>query len=354
MEEELLEELETLIKEHYGDLIFNMAVSAKGSLFVSCWQQTSELTENSFYMEYWPMFYLIGTVQDESRLILKIISYNGRVIDSLGENGQKITSEETLDFIEKLLSLELCAGIQEVSDRKVDLAAYIIERIEHKVFVRSRDCQLGLNDGRKVCDPCTSLDKEISYEKNELQMTTVDPTQRSGPLGIRNIEVKSVQLTVNADELSLDIVKQEVMDDDFTEEQDEDMRTTDQCKRDDDDLLHRQDFSPDQESKSIFKKGVSKRKKMSRSVKTDVKRPRNDRSEFHQARPFLCDQCGDTFSRAKVLKFHLDVKGHKSGETAICFHCGEFLDSRIALRRHLWQHQDLRPYKCGQISGVRS
>ena len=135
MEEELLEELETLIKEHYGDLIFNMSVSAKGSLFVSCWQQTSELAENSFFMEYWPTFYMIGSVQDESRLILKIISYNGRVIDSLGDNGQKITSEETLDFIEKLLSLELCAGIQEVKGIKIDLAAYLIEKIEHTVFV---------------------------------------------------------------------------------------------------------------------------------------------------------------------------------------------------------------------------
>ena len=88
MEEELLEELEKLIKEHHGGFIFNMAVSAKGSLFLSCWQQTSELTDNSFFMEYWPTFYLIGSVENESRLILKLISYNGIIIDSLGENGQ--------------------------------------------------------------------------------------------------------------------------------------------------------------------------------------------------------------------------------------------------------------------------
>ena len=102
MEEQLLEELEKLIKENYGDLIVNMAVSVKGSLFLSCWQQTSELTDNAFFMEYLPMFYLIGSVEKESKLILKIISYNGIVIDSLGENGQRITNEETFDFIEKL------------------------------------------------------------------------------------------------------------------------------------------------------------------------------------------------------------------------------------------------------------
>ena len=348
MEEELLEELETLIKEHYGDIIFNMAVSAKGSLFVSCWQQTSEMPENSFFMEYWPMFYLIGSVQDESRLILKIISYNGRVIDTLGENGQKITSEETLDFIEKLLSLELCAGIQEVNGIKVDLAAYIIERIEQKVFVRSRDCQLGLNDGRKVCVPCASLEKEISYEKNAGQVPMVEPSQQSGPLEIGNMEQKSVETTINSDEFSLEKVKQEVMDDDFTKEQDENRKITDQHIHDDDNLLHGHDFDRVQESKSLLKKGVLKRKTSFRSIRADSKRLRNDQLELSQKRPFLCDQCGDTFSRAKVLKFHLDVKGHKSKETAICFQCGEFLDSQVALRRHLWQHQDLRPYKCGQ------
>ena len=64
-------------------------------------------------MEYWSTFYLIASVEKESRLILKLISYNGVIIDSLGENEQKITSEQTLDFIEKLLNLELYARIQE-------------------------------------------------------------------------------------------------------------------------------------------------------------------------------------------------------------------------------------------------
>ena len=58
-EEGPLEELEKLIKDHFGELIVSLAVSAKGSLFLSCWQQTSELPEASFFMEYLPMFYLI-------------------------------------------------------------------------------------------------------------------------------------------------------------------------------------------------------------------------------------------------------------------------------------------------------
>ena len=95
------EELEKLIKDHFGDLVVSLSVSAKGSLFLSCWQQTSELTEASFFMEYLPMFYLIACVEDESKLSLKLISYHGIVIDSLSEDDQLMSSKEKLGFIKK-------------------------------------------------------------------------------------------------------------------------------------------------------------------------------------------------------------------------------------------------------------
>ena len=343
MEEHLLEELEKLIKENYGDLIVNMAVSMKGSLFLSCWQQTSELTHNAFFMEYLPMFYLIGSVEKESKLILKIISYNGIVIDSLGENGQRLTNEEKLDFIEKLLKLQLCAGVQASNGMVVDCSSYVIEKLEQNVFVRSRHCNVGLDDGRKVCDACKNLGKEILYEKNVRKPSIENSNLRSGQSSIKNMEQKSVQTTLNPDEYSLKNIKQEAMDDEFTEELEEELMTADQLMVEEDSSLHSQEFKGSLESENMFQD-----KKSSWPIRAGTKRRRDDRLEIPQVGPFLCDQCGDTFSNAEELHFHLEDKGHKSKETAICFQCGDVLGSSDAFRRHLWHHQDLRPYKCGQ------
>ena len=60
----------------------------------------------------------------------------------------------------------------------------------------------------------------------------------------------------------------------------------------------------------------------------------------------MCDQCGQTFTYADELNLHLEETSHQSQETAVCFQCGDILDSRIAFRKHLWLHENFRPYKC--------
>merc|ERR1712198_588633 len=203
-------------------------------------------------MEYLPMFYLIGSVEKESKLILKIISYNGIVIDSLGENGQRITNEEKLDFIEKLLKLQLCAGVQASNGMVVNCSSYVIEKLEQNVFVRSRHCNVGLDDGRKVCDACKNLGKEILYEKNVRKPSMEDPNQRSGHSGIRNMEQKSVQTTLYSDGYSLNNIKQEAMDDGFAVGREEEMITADQLMVEEDNSLQSQDFEGNEESKNML------------------------------------------------------------------------------------------------------
>ena len=88
MDEGPLETLENLLKSNFGDLVVSLAVSTKGSLFLSAWQQPSELSSTKISMEYLPIFYLIAAVHDDLKLSLKLISYHGVVIDDLQEKDQ--------------------------------------------------------------------------------------------------------------------------------------------------------------------------------------------------------------------------------------------------------------------------
>ena len=346
-EEGPLEELEKLIKDHFGELIVSLAVSAKGSLFLSCWQQTSELPEASFFMEYLPMFYLIGSLDDESKLYLKLISYHGIVIDNLSEDDQPISSDAKIGFIKKLVALQLCGGVEVTNGMKVDTSSYLIEKLEQKVFVRSRHCNFGVDGGRKFCDACKSLGKEISYEKSRSNTSFIGPNQqRRDELEISNMDPKSVPTSQATNTFSLANVKLEAKEDEPTTGNDEeyfDIDTADKLMGDADTLLSDQHFNQDYESEELPE--VNKPFKVRRY---GSKRLRLDRSKCPQVGPFLCDQCGDTFAHADELKIHIEVTSHQSKETAICFQCGDILESRVAFRKHLWLHEDLRPYKCRQ------
>jgi len=127
---------------------------------------------------------------------------------------------------------------------RVDCSSYLIEKMEQNVFVRSRHCNFGLDDGRKVCDACKNLGKEILYEKQNLMNKSYEATkdnsvkemvggtskQRSDTLEIRKSEQKSVQTSVTSEAFSLANIKQEANDDEINEEEELniDMDTTDE------------------------------------------------------------------------------------------------------------------------------
>ena len=73
-------------------------------------------------------------------------------------------------------------------------------------------------------------------------------------------------------------------------------------------------------------------------------RDKNDVSMFYK--PFMCDECGNTFPSLFQLQQHIDDFFHTSKETAVCFECGDVLETRDSFRMHLWIHQNFKPYKC--------
>ena len=85
--------------------------------------------------------------------------------------------------------------------------------------------------------------------------------------------------------------------------------------------------------------------KSGKMFKTSRKRQKDSlQKAFHK--PYMCDECGKTFQAVTQLKRHVDDFLHTSKETAVCFECGDVLETRVAFRIHLWMHNNFKPYKC--------
>ena len=162
---EPLEELENLVKNHFGDLLVSVAVSARGTLFLSIWQQPSQ-NVGAYYMSYLPLFYIVCAVDEGSKLSLKLITFHGKVLDELNEKERDVlTEEDKISFVSKITRVQLCQGVNALDNElKLDPQTfaflYLIEHLEKDVIIRSRQCKFGLVDGSNVCNACEALNKE--------------------------------------------------------------------------------------------------------------------------------------------------------------------------------------------------
>ena len=349
VEEGPLEELENLIKSNFSDLVVSLAVSAKGSLFLSSWQPPSDVSPSKTIMEYLPLFYLIASVDETSaRLTLKLISYHGVVIEDLYEKDQPLTGQEKLCFIKRLVNMQLCQGVAISDGIKLD-SSYLVEKIEQNIIVRSRHCNFGIDSTRKVCEACKNSAKEIVADKRVLPRLNSNEDSHAFPEAISSVDSSQINQslsTIDKDSFALQGVKVETTDEDNIIHNDAayfDMETAEKLMDQTNSLLSYPTLEKeDMELDEVY--DAFKTKKDTR--KTSSKKLRLDRSKKHHVGPFLCDQCGQTFTYADELKLHLDETSHESNETAVCFQCGDIFDSRIAFRKHLWLHENFRPYKC--------
>ncbi|CAL8099520.1 unnamed protein product [Orchesella dallaii] len=61
--------------------------------------------------------------------------------------------------------------------------------------------------------------------------------------------------------------------------------------------------------------------------------------------PYLCPECGRTFSSNATLESHIKIQ-HNEDNLFVCELCGIRLSSKISLQVHLKQHGDPKEYKC--------
>ena len=433
---EPLEELENLIKNHFGDLLVSVAVSASGSLFLSIWQQPSE--HSGIYMNYLPLFYIICGVDEYSKLSLKLIAFNGKVLEELIAHEDPVSDDAKIEFISKLTRIKLCQGVKN-SDNELKLDPqtfaylYLVEQLEKNVIIRSRQCRVGLFDGSGVCQACSALDKENitkaednKHSENELcsptkrgrgrpRVTTTKENNhfdgakkgrgrtkakidynddvKVGMLGdglmdptLYNEDVKPFLLK----NVKVELVDNNELDEDSENCDDNDFNNSieDHTENYFDTKLREFQTAPEnlekknsthlKQSPDLLDKSLEvvaknidiKEKKYGVQFSqhighfSDASLKHEDESLIGNSdhtsielnehplnhKPFMCDECGKSFRSAANLHTHLEDFFHKSKETAVCFECGDILETRVDFRKHLWSHNNLKPYKCKECN----
>ena len=166
----VLDDLVELIRKRFGDT-FTIVSSSSGHLkFLSICHST--LPHYTNCMTYLPLFYVIATTDDVSqKLTLKLITFNGKIIDQINEADHPLmTNEDKLNFIGKLEKLRLCKGIEMPdADLKLDAktfsSMYLVERLQQDVVIRSYQCQYALYED-SVCKMCSDLSRAYDFEES--------------------------------------------------------------------------------------------------------------------------------------------------------------------------------------------
>ena len=168
---EPLVSLQNLIKLHFNDLSCATAVSASGSPIVTIWQQPNKQSTKGLLIRDLPLFYIIGSLNDNLRLSMRLITFHGKIVSELTDDAQCPLEENTkISFVDRLTHIQLCQGVKVLDptlrlDPQTFTFLYLVEQLDQSVIVRSRQCQFALHDGTLVCEVCEALNETATNKK---------------------------------------------------------------------------------------------------------------------------------------------------------------------------------------------
>ena len=166
--QQALEDLEEFVRSNFDDLLVSMSISSTGTLFLNIWQQPSELN-NGYIMKYNPLFHVIATVDENSNLTLRLITFHGKIVSEKSDGDTQLTTEEKLNFVKRLQQSNLCKGFEMTEtglrlDPKHFSSTYLVEQFEENVIVRSRNCNFAVTEEKPICVPCLNLSNKDDVE----------------------------------------------------------------------------------------------------------------------------------------------------------------------------------------------
>ena len=167
--QQALEDLEEFVRSNFDDLLVSMSISSSGSLFLNIWQQPSELNNGYYIMKYNPVFHVIATVDENSNLTLRLITFHGKIVSETSDGDTQLTTEEKLNFVKRLQQSNLCKGFEMIEsgmrlDPKHFSSTYLVEQFEENVIVRSRNCNFAVTEEKPICVPCLNLSNRNDAE----------------------------------------------------------------------------------------------------------------------------------------------------------------------------------------------
>ena len=122
-----------------------------------------------------PLFYIIGSLNQNLRLCLRLITFHGKVVSELNEDLNNPLEDNTkLSFVDRLTHTQLCQGVKVLDptlrlDPQTFTFLYLVEQLDQSVIIRSRQCQFALQDGSSVCEVCEALNETATNKKPIIQ-----------------------------------------------------------------------------------------------------------------------------------------------------------------------------------------
>ena len=107
-EESLLKSVSSLVESNFKDSLTSTIVKTGDSLYLSIWKSPNKMTSDKrMTMKYLPLFYVICSVGTDNSILLKLITYHGKIVEELKAS----TNKAKVDFVGKLRNIQLCSGV---------------------------------------------------------------------------------------------------------------------------------------------------------------------------------------------------------------------------------------------------
>ena len=212
--EELLESLDGLVESNFSDSLASTIVNAGESLYLSIWKQPNKEYKKGERMKFLPLFYVICSIEKGGNVLLKLIAYNGKVIQEI--KSRNLKDETKINFIGKLRTMNLCLGIPMPEKSSLDLKIYtdhdvLVEQLEDDdIVMRSQKCILGMNETGSVCKNCQTIGNYLDNKTSELDIeveTTLDNEtlgEDEEPMESESLEVSGFDVTDEGNECKND------------------------------------------------------------------------------------------------------------------------------------------------------
>ena len=166
-----LDSLQSLIRAHFSDLTCSSTISTNGSSILTIWQQPNQQSTKGLMMKDLPLFYIVGSINENLKLCLRLITFHGKVVSELHDDVNNPIEDNTkISFVDRLTRVQLCQGVKILDptlklDPQTFTFLYLVEQLDQNVIVRSRQCQFALQEGKLVCEVCEALNETATNKK---------------------------------------------------------------------------------------------------------------------------------------------------------------------------------------------
>ena len=375
-----LEELKHLVQQNFGESLSCMPIiTSKGYKFVSISEEIPGDGEGDaiLSMKFLPLFYIVGTVKADLNIELKLIAFNGKVLEQLqGTPDQPLNDERKVKFIDKLRQIHLCEGVKFPNlDSKYDLRmllkSYLIECLEENVIIRSRNCKFVVykDGGSSVCGTCATYDKNWSSKKKRNRTSDIKKSLTifseensalisSNPFETDYSEGQKPQIKTETDAVD-EFQGDEEMGDLSTSE--DYSLINSEITEDENNIDYQWNVNPLKESADISdnKFGISKQKvktkchtcKYCSYVFTNkAELLEHVKTNHSDVKPYSCELCNFKAKDKRALDHHV-ISNHDQSKAYLCEHCSYSTPSKGRLTCHIKAvHDKCKPFICEHCS----